>query len=799
MQLFNLGSWTWLWETINGLFLTICNWVYILVAFLYKVFMAVARVNLFDKKTFSDLTSRLYIVIGIAMLFIFAYNLILLIINPDDKKSTGAMTKVVKETMISLTLVILLPTIFNWLYIFQNNILESNIIGKVILGGIGNDSANSSNCAEGDYDCSCKFDDFRGLDKYIFDVKNIDESRDVREELGNMCNENKKISTDSERGAKSIGSLLMSTFYKPTNFSFEDCVNYLQNKKEDLGSEEDTQICVNYFYDVTSSRYMGDTASFVMDPYLKNIVSDSEKNSMEFNFVMALVAGVLAIYMFFCYTMEIGVRVAKLGVLQLISPIPVMMRIIPKQKEGIYDKWFNHLKNTYLDVFIRLVIIYFALFAISLVPDVIDTLFNSAKDSSNSTFVSTLALVFVILGILKFAQEAPELIKDFFGSSGRFALKSPAKQLSDNKLAMAGLGMAGGAVSGYVKNFGKGSALAGGISAGFRGARAGYKSNSFSSLKSNVSGAVDRAVQARIDRDERQAFGRSEKTQNRIDKYSDEEKGFFSNVWGSVLNTAAGISGTAKYRANRFGENVSDWVSGESLAALRERHDVTEKAYNAHKKIVDDTKNTIKENPSKYSVDFDGSGNYTSLERLDLNRQKALRDVENYNQREEIRKILEENDRRRGEKGYVEKTIEQATKETTEILEELKDEYFKSNNLYENVLDNLTDAVIKQTEIHEKGLQKGEFEVRSEWKDVRGEILSDVHYKSDKEVTNLKQSINEATNILKTNSNKIGELTRNDTMINGSIKDKRNELSSLEATLRSDIAKKVESKRKDKK
>lgn len=443
MQLFSLCSSDWLWETINGLFLIICNWVYILIGFLYKVFMAVARVNLFDKETFSKLTDRIYVVIGIAMLFIFAYNLILMIINPDDKKSTGATTKVVKETIISLTLVILLPTIFNWLYIFQNNILESNIIGKVILGGIGSDSSNSDNCAKGDYDCSCDFSDFRGLDKYIFDVKNIDESRDVREELGDMCNENKKISTDSERGAKSIGSLLMSTFYKPTNFSFQDCVDYLQNPEEDLESEEDRQICVNYFYDVTSSRYMGDTASFVMDPYLRNIVSDSKKNSMEFNFVMALVSGILAIYMFFCYTMEIGVRVAKLGVLQLISPIPVMMRIIPKQKEGIYDKWFNHLKNTYLDVFIRLMIIFFALFAISLVPDVIDTLFNSAKNSSDSTFISTLALVFVILGILKFAQEAPELLKDFFGSSGRFSLKSPAKQLSDNKIAKGIVGGAG--------------------------------------------------------------------------------------------------------------------------------------------------------------------------------------------------------------------------------------------------------------------------------------------------------------------------------------------------------------------
>ena len=59
-----------------------------------------------------------------------------------------------------------------------------------------------------------------------------------------------------------------------------------------------------------------------------------------------------------------------------------------------------------------------------------------------------LAKVVLILGILKFAQDAPALIKDFFGNSGNFSLKSPKKQLEENKLAMGAIGAARGTIGG---------------------------------------------------------------------------------------------------------------------------------------------------------------------------------------------------------------------------------------------------------------------------------------------------------------------------------------------------------------
>lgn len=515
MDLITLAAGNWWYEFWNSMWLLVCQGIYFFVSALYQVYEKVASVNLFSREIFEEITGRLYIVIGVAMLFIFAYNLILMIINPEDKKGTSNMTKVVKETIMSLVLVILLPTIFNYLYVFQTHILESNIIGNIVLGNVGSTSANSENCDPTDYDCSCDFSSYK-LDRYKGTVNyrilfwtvyssvsntNMNET----EILSNGCKRYKEELTGSQRGAYSIAPTVFSAFYRPANFTFDECVTYLQTDGGPVASltEEDQQICVNFFYDVTLSKYLGNTWGFTLDTYLKDIISDSSKNTMEFHWIMAVVAGILAVYMFFCYAMEIGVRVAKLGFLQLISPIPVMIKIIPEQKK-VYDAWFKNLTKTYVDVFIRVAIIDFALFGISLVPDVISTMWTSTTTGDGNFFIKTLAIVFVILGILKFAQDAPALFKEFFGDAGTFKLRSPKQQLTDNKLAMGGLGMATGGIMGMAGNYyksthdengnkiegstreGIASAAGGLIGGARRGAVHGSKAKDWESFKSEM-------------------------------------------------------------------------------------------------------------------------------------------------------------------------------------------------------------------------------------------------------------------------------------------------------------------------
>ena len=467
MNLFSLGSASWFKETINLLMLWLCDMLYKVIGLLYQVFVSITQVNLFDRETFTQITRNMYVVMGIAMLFIFAYNIVLMIINPDDKKSTGSTTKVVKETIISLVLVILLPTIFNWMYVFQNNIINSGIITSIILNNVGSND---------NVDISCNYSDY-GFDNYAtysgtgiikgqgsFGVDNkIDE---ITQECNKFNTKTKKFK--SLKGAYLVAPTILSAFYRPTNFTYDDCVTFVEQNHAsgDFGTDDDKQICINYYYDVEYSKLSGDTSKFTKDKYLINSATDDTKEGMELNALFAIVSGAIAAIMYFSYCIEIGVRVAKLGVLQILSPIAVMLRIVPKQKEAFFDKWFKNVKDTYLDVFIRLLIINFALFAVSLIPGVIKVLFSSIGNIDSNGAIKALATVFIILGILQFGKECPDLIKEFFGNSGRFSVKGGLKKLSNSAHTVGGvagsvaaLGYMGGRSIKNIATAGKGNKL----------------------------------------------------------------------------------------------------------------------------------------------------------------------------------------------------------------------------------------------------------------------------------------------------------------------------------------------------
>ncbi len=513
MNLLSLGG--VIEELLNTLVLAICQPIYILISWLYQLYERICSINLFSSEVFEEITGRIYVIMGIAMLFIFAYNLILMVINPDDKKGTGETGKVVKNTVISLIVVVLLPTIFNYLYIIQSHVLESNIISQIILGTTGSTSG-TDDCDANDYECKCDYSNYDNLDKYnnqirlklfgIIKIFDFNWGTDKTDNLNKACKAYKNDLTPSQRGAYSVAPTVFAAFYHPNEFDYDDCAEYIVNNDTSIINDSTKeQICVNYYYDVNFSRYSGNVIPMLTDTYLNNQVTDND-GGMTFSWFPAIIAGGLAAWMFWCYAWEVGVRVAKLGFLQMISPITVMLRIVPKQGEKIFDEWFKNVKSAYLDVFIRLFIINFALFGISLIPSVLKTIWSSTINGDGGFVIKSLAAAILILGIMKFAQEAPKLLKDIFQLSGNFPLRSVKKQVQDNKMAMGIIGGATSAVKTSVGNVirtynvdddkakpSTGEVIRsglGGFGAGaYRGFKEGYKSKDFDELDTAVTRA----------------------------------------------------------------------------------------------------------------------------------------------------------------------------------------------------------------------------------------------------------------------------------------------------------------------
>ena len=124
-----------------------------------------------------------------------------------------------------------------------------------------------------------------------------------------------------------------------------------------------------------------------------------------------ITSGIMA-FIIVGFTVDIAVRAVKLAMLRLIAPIPILSYIDPKsQKDGAFGNWTKSLISTYVDLFVRLAIIFFGAF-------LIQSLFSDGTFSginSGNALVDMFSVVFIIIGILVFMKQAPAFLKNALG------------------------------------------------------------------------------------------------------------------------------------------------------------------------------------------------------------------------------------------------------------------------------------------------------------------------------------------------------------------------------------------------
>lgn len=390
----------------NAVMLLFIGWIdtvcYGLLMVAYNIFYAVAQLDLFGGGSagtllYETITQRLYMILSIVMVFIFAYQLIMLIIDPDGK-GKGAMSQVVKDTLISIILLIVLPLVYRYMAMFQFHVLENGTIPAIIMGTNGGSSGNPGK-------------NVAGMVLISFFHPN-----------GTVYN-----TFFDENGAlksTAVDDCLAATAAMDGEEHPNTCNLYVEALTE--WAEDDGWINALTFKRKKLRHWVGDT--------------------MTYSIILSSFAALACAYVFFLYAIDIGVRAVKLGVLQLISPIPVVLRIFPSTKKS-FETWFDHMKKTYLELFIRVAVIFFALEIVKLIPTFIDILFQVNDNSNAGGFTKCVATVILIIGILKFGQEAVPLFKEIFSVGGNLLKDvnlSPKKgvkgRLEDNKALMWGSG-----------------------------------------------------------------------------------------------------------------------------------------------------------------------------------------------------------------------------------------------------------------------------------------------------------------------------------------------------------------------
>ena len=361
--------------------------IYNLIDYLYDIFDFLAKINIFGADDYNAIVSRIYVILGLFMLFVLAYSLLKAVINPDDfAKGENSFPNLIKNVVISLAIIILLPTVFTVIFNIQNSILNNDTIPKLILGT--------------DFDSEIDADAGRRMAYYTFTA--------FFHENETWCESN-GYSTDDNTCADHIagnGWLVLQN--GPSLSSVRDSV-------------------------------MQGTSFTSFSQYGEAIDADQ----IDYMFLISTVAGIFILYVLLNFCFDLAIRVIKLAFYQIIAPIPVICRILPGGKmKDVFSKWTKQVISIFLEVFIRIGIMYLGIFLITLI---IDNFGNIAGINSLPLTQKLIVQALLIMGVIIFIRQAPKLLGELLNlDTGGMKLG-----LMD-KLAMGGGLLAGAAAGGLV-------------------------------------------------------------------------------------------------------------------------------------------------------------------------------------------------------------------------------------------------------------------------------------------------------------------------------------------------------------
>ena len=364
--------------------------VYGLMAILYYILFNIADTTIFSSETIKNFYSRVQLIIGVVMIFKLSISVMQAVMDPDrlTNKDTG-MGKIITRivTMLAMFTAIIplnIPyaeegsynaylnengLLFGTLYSLQSRIIKGNVIGKLVLGNNSASTSIKGNLSE---------DEASQGDKLATFI------------LKTFVRLNLKKSAVDEGAFDSKGNLISD------------------NLMCDGGYDDELEIYVNS--DSTPGDILDGVTEWCKPP--ENI-HDEDRYSYVYTPIISTICGIIIDIVLIGYCVDIAIRALKLAVLRLLAPIPIISYVDPKSsKDGSFATWTKSLTSTYIDVFLRLAIIFFVLF---LIQDIIK---NGLDIPIGNGAVGAFSTIFIIIGLFYFARMAPKFIKDALGMKG---------------------------------------------------------------------------------------------------------------------------------------------------------------------------------------------------------------------------------------------------------------------------------------------------------------------------------------------------------------------------------------------
>lgn len=419
----------WFQNLIRQFFFSIDSIIFNFIPSIYNLLIDIARTSVLSQADISDIATRIYQLLSIFMVFKVVFSLIMYVVNPDDfSDSNKGVSKLGTNIVISLSLLILVPYIFSYAFQLQTIILEDNSLGTLVFGDT-NDENDSTFAKAGDSIA------FITMSPFLVPNTSLDELQDCitltkngkfNKECSGLDFDNEEIYIDGSDNTLA-GIAQDEEKNKNKNFSITDVANYVYGvEKKNLGLMHRQEI-------ILATAELSTIGGEKTQQYI-----------FDYKFIFSTAIGIVVLLLLINFCMDVAVRSIKLSFLQLIAPIPILSYIDPKSgKDGMFKKWYQLCFKTYASLFVRLLALYFGIFIIAKIDNISDVVNGSYQSS-------LLVKIFVIIGVLMFIKQLPNLLEGLgikLDGDGKFTL-NPFKKFGEEAIGgkkILGLGAAGAA------------------------------------------------------------------------------------------------------------------------------------------------------------------------------------------------------------------------------------------------------------------------------------------------------------------------------------------------------------------
>ncbi len=508
------------------------------IAPVFRIFMALSGARLLSSDAYNDIANKIYAIVGVVMLFVLAYAILRAIIDPDQSMKNDLGPQLVKRIIIAVVGLALAPVIFNVMYQGQNLFLEHDVLAKIFFRGNSNLVAHTGQSTVQVGDSSVPIESSVNIDEQIKEIGGSVTAVNLWQAFFYPSEDSGKTADEIEAdpgeyflsgtgyflacagiavGAAALnivpglGTLASALVLGALVYTCGSGVSDYFTGSKVSGITNGDKVTLSEAY-----GYAAGGGSFgIFTVFLHNYVDDGE---ITYLFGLSTIAGAFTLYAFISFSIDMGVRAAKLAYYQIIAPVPLIMQVLPSFKSN-FSQYLKSVVSTFMEVFIRISVVYIVVYIICHLTEMFSSVEALWGNQNLSGIETMLALALLILGLVAFARQAPKFIADSLGiKTGDMKLGIGKKFAEGGGFAAKAIGASGvrTAMQNWKKNKDQkgfkrvASTFAGGVSAAARSAYSqfgpgeGHKMAMTNEDSKRISGtSTEAAYQAGVDRDKR--------------------------------------------------------------------------------------------------------------------------------------------------------------------------------------------------------------------------------------------------------------------------------------------------------